>query len=528
VRRTVSMSDSRPQVVRRVLRAPAADRAAVIVPSWDQAPRLAAANQSAWSANWLPRRAAARREVLAAAQAYTAALTGRCSPLSADGPLIVDGHQPELFHPGVWAKNFALGRLAEHCRGTALHLIVDHDLIQHRGVMVLSGSVNAPRRDWEPFDAPAHPQPWEEARIVDNELYDSFAERIERRQQAWGIFPLVRAAWPLARAARQQTASLVDGLTAARRAIEQDWGVNNLELPVSRLCTTTCFARFVADMIGRAAEVAEHYNRVVREYRLINRVRSLSHPVADLAIEDDWTETPFRIWQAGAAQRDRLFARRRGGQWVLRDQQTEVCAATEERLAAALADLPARGYRLRPRALTLTLFVRLWLADLFVHGLGGAKYDEMTDALAARLFGAPPPPFLTISATLWLPISGRDADPHRLPADIAHLRQRLWRLRHNPQEFLDAVDPLVLEKQQLLREMPASSPADRRRRYLRLRDINAALSARLAPLREAWERELARLQQARAAQHLLCHREFSWVLFPEETLRSFYESTFRL
>ena len=41
--------------------------------------------------------------------------------------------------------------------------------------------------------------------------------------------------------------------------------------------------------------------------------------------------------------------------------------------------LPSRGIRLRTRALTTTLFARYVLGDLFVHGIGGAKYDELGD-----------------------------------------------------------------------------------------------------------------------------------------------------
>ena len=31
----------------------------------------------------------------------------------AGAPFILSGHQPEMFHPGVWYKNFVLGGLAQ-------------------------------------------------------------------------------------------------------------------------------------------------------------------------------------------------------------------------------------------------------------------------------------------------------------------------------------------------------------------------------------------------------------------------------
>ena len=39
------------------------------------------------------------------------------------------------------------------------------------------------------------------------------------------------------------------------------------------------------------------------------------------------------------------------------------------------------GWELRPRALTLTIWARLLIADLFVHGIGGAKYDRISDTM---------------------------------------------------------------------------------------------------------------------------------------------------
>ena len=42
-------------------------------------------------------------------------------------PWFVAGHQPELFHPGVWFKNFVLHHLARKHNGIALNLIIDSD-----------------------------------------------------------------------------------------------------------------------------------------------------------------------------------------------------------------------------------------------------------------------------------------------------------------------------------------------------------------------------------------------------------------
>src|SRR3954463_11386506 len=49
----------------------------------------------------------------------------------ADGPLIGAGHQVELFHPGVWAKNILIDQLAKKLGGAAYHFSVDTDEPKH-------------------------------------------------------------------------------------------------------------------------------------------------------------------------------------------------------------------------------------------------------------------------------------------------------------------------------------------------------------------------------------------------------------
>src|SRR5689334_9165421 len=46
-------------------------------------------------------------------------------------PLIIDGHQTELYHPGVWVKSVLGDALATKLNGRALHLAVDTDAPKH-------------------------------------------------------------------------------------------------------------------------------------------------------------------------------------------------------------------------------------------------------------------------------------------------------------------------------------------------------------------------------------------------------------
>src|SRR5690606_4296105 len=91
---------------------------------------------------------------------------------------------------------------------------------------------------------------------------------------------------------------------------------------------------------------------------------------------------------------------------------------------------------IRTRALTTTLFARLFLCDYFIHGIGGAKYDEVTDQIIEQFYGAAPPGFGIATATLRLPIRGA-MEP---PLDDREIARRLRDMRFNPDRWIRQAD----------------------------------------------------------------------------------------
>jgi hypothetical protein len=194
----------------------------------------------------------------------------------------------------------------------------------------------------------------------------------------------------------------------------------------------------------------------------------------------------------------------------------------------------SEGIQLAPRALTTTLFCRMWLADLFIHGIGGAVYDQMTDALIREFYGIEPPPFLVVTGTLHLPIR----DVPLVSADDICRQQRLIReLEHQPERHVTSARPeLIAEKERLIAEElqrkettltraeRRSQIAENHQRWLRLKAINAELSASLAGRPDDARVELQRLQASLKTRHVLENREFSAWLYPEETLREFFNT----
>ncbi len=58
--------------------------------------------------------------------------------------ILLAGHQPEMFHPGVWLKNFVLARLAGNQQAVAVNLQIDSDAMKSASLRVPGGSLDEP------------------------------------------------------------------------------------------------------------------------------------------------------------------------------------------------------------------------------------------------------------------------------------------------------------------------------------------------------------------------------------------------
>ncbi|MFV0443101.1 MAG: hypothetical protein ACK5Q5_05990 [Planctomycetaceae bacterium] len=453
------------------------------------------------------------------------------------GPWFVTGHQPALFHPGVWAKNFANCALANAREGVALNLIVDNDLLAAPGIVVPRGPRSSPRIESFRMLDPQPPRPWEEA-IVDNARpFETFGERVaEAMHKDWGVSALVAETWTDAVETREQSPRLSDCLTALRARQERRWGLGSLELPLSRLEESDPFRWFTAHILAQLDQFQQVHNAALAVYRRHNRIRSHSHPVPELRRRHGWLEAPFWIWQVGESQRHPLYVRPQGKRVEIACDQkqvgklriaseTDACCAVED-----LAFLAGEGWRIRSRALTTTLFARLCLADLFVHGIGGAKYDEMTDVIIERFYGLTPPVFLTLTATQHLPLQ-----PHAVQReDLLRLRRQLRNLDFNPDRVSSTPDlaSFATQRDQLVRELDelrggdhsAAEGRERRNRsrqvYRELKQLRADQQSAVDPIRQSLRDQLKTTEAALAANRILKSRDFAWCLFPEPTLHS--------
>jgi hypothetical protein len=480
-----------------------------------------------------------REVALRLAREQTAAMrdAGRAAD-EPSGPLFVTGHQPELFHPGVWAKNIAISALAQAHGGTGLNLVVDSDLCDRAMLSVPRGPRDAPVLEAVPFLESQSPRPWEELDIADSSVFRSAGNRIAALiYDDWGFVPVIDDVWKSMAESESSSLRLGELFTRMRSRYEQALGVQNLELSLSRLTETEPFRWFVAHVLAHAEEFRRVHNRVLTKYREEHQIRSHLHPVPELTARDGWVESPFWVWRAGEQRRSPLLCRAAGSRFELgRDGGPlgKIRVHREgggEEAVEDLETLAREGWKIRSRALTTTMFARLFLADLFVHGIGGAKYDEVTDRIIEQFFACAPPPFLALTATLHLPIAPfavREVDRRKLAHRQRELRFHGERMLAAPElaEIAERKRALVASywRERAVRQAPAvwrRGRAERRARDLEFRRLQQEIETVVHPALVETQRELAALDSQLAANRILQSREYAWCLFPAEALREF-------
>ncbi len=410
----------------------------------------------------------ARRDLYAALRQHAGQI--RIWPPAPDiiaRPWVMTGHQSEFYHAGVWAKVLAADALARQFNAVAIDLIVDHDLLDEPGF-----SVPVPKTDkneeWE-----KHPVYWDRG----GNLPAQFIHAPHGQQKTDWLNKIRRGAnlGPngqsellqdfLKRLEQDATAEFVPWLSAARSGLEKSLGLEVWHVPCSLICQGEAWLEFVLAWLANARQWADIYNTALQEYRTANAITNAAQPMPSLQIGPHQVELPFWIFKSGEPRGRLIFDPDSqsilidGGAIGLKELQHGNLAGQGMRFKALLT---SKGMHIRPRALTLTMFVRGFLANLFIHGIGGALYDRITDTMMRRLFACQPP-YACVSAGWLLPFP-QLAD---VPATPSIIRARRHHLRHNP-DFATACTDTSLPVH--TREMLAALADERLRLIARIAD----------------------------------------------------------
>ncbi len=285
-------------------------------------------------------------------------ITRRELGLPTDRKLIVTGHQPVFFHPGILARFAAARHAADATGGKLVFLVVDHHLAspQNLEVPALAGGEL-------------------DVRTVSFGVLDAArAMRDQTRMEV--VHPTFTSGIPSVDAGMSAVAASLEVATGDTASEQFTSAVQGLMTPwtsIDHRCTSTdllrtSFGAAVIDAMRRdGAACRDAYNAAIA-----------AHPHRGVApLEED--ELP--LWHG----------------------------PHNEAVRECLDDWDD----LRPRAILLTLLARSVLADEFVHGTGGSRYDDVMEEWCSRWLQLPLAPSGTATATVRLSLVGDAED--RMP-----------------------------------------------------------------------------------------------------------------
>lgn len=451
--------------------------------------------------------------------------------------VFMTGHQPAFFHPGVWVKTVATTALARRAGGEAHFLVVDSDVPHQIAIPWPDESGPLCRTRTSAIAVALDGRSYEHLTDVSAEDYAAlFAGVPGPWRSPDTAFSSFEADFLKPKAVnRQHGVDYVERWMAGIVAIEQALDVASPSfVRVSDLFTPAAAAyhksasAFVGHLLLDPESFATAYNRALANYRTRRAIRGHDRPIPDLLIEEDRTELPF--WMVNPIRpRQRLAVSREA------DGKIRLWSGAEPAGAVSPSDLrddcssaltAASGdWQIRPRALAQTMFARLFACDLFIHGIGGAKYDQITDDLIRAYFRIEPPAYACISATLRLPLKRYEIGD----TELHDLRHKARDLRYNPQRYLpDDKDPRF---RQLVADRAAAIETSDQLRHERSKDRSARLAAfndirranaelmRAAPeLREENARRISEIVARSAHNRIATSREWFFALHPKGDL----------
>ncbi len=476
--------------------------------------------------------------------------TNSCSDLTSDclndyKLWYVSGHQPELFHPGVWFKNFVLYEAAREQNAVSLNVVIDHDVASPVSIAVPTknddgtiGSQVVALEGWAGLRSQSESSseshdlnvPWE-LTVDDGSLHwQKFQDDISEFLAPLNIGkPLIQKMVPMIRESISSGAPIGKAIAMARHQIERDCGIYNYEVLFSQLAQGRGFAAFVYEILSSIESFRAIYHRSRNDYRVYHQIKNESQPIPPLAEQSKggfvWTEAPFWVYSTKSPTRHALWIRHANHRIILSDLhewESQIdCDADFEAITAWWQNLMRSQVAIRPRALTSTLFMRLAIGDLFVHGIGGGKYDQITDLIIERWCGITAPTFAVATATLFLPMK-QDTTQSRCTLLTSESRDRLRDYRFNPERLVTGASSektrtLRAEIMKRIKNIPTG--AAKIRWHESLQKLKSAIRFSLSEEIQIDQPSLTSELQASIAgdlqQKLRSSREYSIAVFPD-------------
>lgn len=332
--------------------------------------------------------------------------------LPTEGRIVMSGHQPGFWHPGILAKRIAAPTAAEAISAEYAWLIVDQDEADITALRVptrdgASGGSKGGALRAQTLRIGPEPTPGAPACAAPSFIPGSVDTNAVHPAAKGGVRAILEAL-----RAHAEAPDGVAQVEAASRDLLEGVALPTRTLRATELAGSDYFHTLLARMRADPARCVATYNEAAAAFP--------DARIAPMAHDKRRGRWELPLWRIVSGRRERVWSDEIG---------------------------PDAG-ELAPRAILMTTIVRAALCDLFLHGRGGIVYDRVAERWAGEWLGVRLAPMVCVSATLRLPLL--DA-PAPTPEQAARARWLAHHARHNPGAAGDA--GLAQRKRELLRSI---------------------------------------------------------------------------
>jgi hypothetical protein len=305
--------------------------------------------------------------------------------------IIMSGHQPVVYHPGLLLKEVKLELFAKENNFLPIHVTIDTDEGDGGALLYPEVSpVSVTKNEGVPFfTAPNYPKAYKRSFSIATTtgLYlnqkvgepEVVREAIRRLEEALSRLGMVEQLSVIT-----QVKELYEKLSGVSIAVANSlvrWylrGRKHLEVPFSRLLKAPAVQNILLQWIQGGREFALSYNQVLDSFRAERKIKNSANPFPNMVLREGSAEVPF---------------------WIIDSKEgvRTPCIAPFEP-----SPLEASTSFVAPRGSITTLLLRGFCSDIFIHGKGGAKYDPFVDRLAESVVKVRLAPFVVASQDLRL------------------------------------------------------------------------------------------------------------------------------
>jgi len=470
------------------------------------------------------------KELILSAKNYTHKIGLKRNNEEKSENIIVTGHQATWHHCGILAKNCIASHLSKKLNGCAIHLILDHDISD----TAMTVPELKDEKCWSLKKIEIEIQqniPLEFRAVPSKEQIQNFINSISESTQA----ACCKDLWSDFSKKKQGKISsfrhIGELITYLQAKLNSALGIEMLYLPVSEMAQSRCFINFCKSIMENAPTFAHTYNNAIRKKTANSETK---HPdnIHILKENNGRRELPF--WLVSTKGR-------RSSLYVKSNNKDNIQFGTDKKSLGRLDAQQARqrenqliqllrkyDYRLRPKAVTLTLFTRLFLADWFIHGIGGAKYEDITNYVLEKYYKIKNLQFAVATTTMNLPL---EVGERTLKDNPAELKQILRELQYNPERFIKnnslknkQVISLIPKKEKLieLAKNNDSSTEDKKKAWAEISKVNDNLRKFTEEAMSNIKKRITLSQSQKLSIQVLNYRKFFFGLFPRKSLENVF------